>query len=92
MVIVCSEYSLQIQPETSSVEEEVVLFLDKITNFPRYTTGTEEDVGANLIGPYAGGDIAVHLLTRAGVLGIVEVEDESGETLASMSSKEGLHG
>ena len=26
MVIVCSEYSLQIQPETSSVEEEVVLF------------------------------------------------------------------
>ena len=26
LVIVCSEYSLQIQPETSSVEEEVVLF------------------------------------------------------------------
>ena len=64
MVIVCSEYSLQIQPETSSVEEEVVLFLDKITNFPRYTTGTEEDIGANLKGPYAGGDIAVYHLTR----------------------------
>ena len=64
MVIVCSEYSLQIQPETSSVEEEVVLFLDKITNFPRYTTGTKEDIGANLKGPYAGGDIAVYHLTR----------------------------
>ena len=64
MLIVCSEYSLQIKPESSSVEEEVVLFLDRITNFPGYTTGTEEDTGANLKGPYAGGDIAVFHLTR----------------------------
>ena len=64
MLIVCSEYSLQIKPESTSVEEEVVLFLDRITNFPGYTTGTEEDTGANLKGPYAGGDIAVYHLTR----------------------------
>ena len=64
MLIVCSEYSLQIKPESSSVEDEVVLFLDRITNFPGYTTGTEEDKGANLKGPYAGGDIAVYHLTQ----------------------------
>ena len=64
MVIVCSEYSLQIKPESSSAEEEVVLFLDRITNFPGYTTGTEEDTGADLKGPYAGGDIAVYHLTQ----------------------------
>ena len=64
MLIVCSEYSLQIKPESSSAEEEVVLFLDRITNFPGYTTGTEEDKGANLKGPYAGGDIAVYHLTQ----------------------------
>ena len=40
-----------------------MLFLDKITNYPRYTTGTEEDTGANLKGPYAGGDIAVYHIT-----------------------------
>ena len=51
MLIVCSEYSLQIKPESSSPEDEVVLFLDRITNFPGYTTGTEEDTGANLKGP-----------------------------------------
>ena len=64
MLIVCSEYSLQIKPESTSVEEEVVLFLDRITNFPGYATGTEEDTGANLKGPYAGGDIAVYHLTQ----------------------------
>ena len=64
MLIVCSEYSLQIKPESSSAEEEVVLFLDRITNFPGYTTGTEEDTGADLKGPYAGGDIAVYHLTQ----------------------------
>ena len=64
MLIVCSEYSLQIKPESSSAEEEVVLFLDRITNFPGYTTGTENDKGANLKGPYAGGDIAVYHLTQ----------------------------
>ena len=64
MLIVCSEYSLQIKPESSSAEEEVVLFLDRITNFPGYTTGTAEDTGADLKGPYAGGDIAVYHLTQ----------------------------
>ena len=64
MLIVCSEYSLQIKPESSSAEEEVVLFLDRITNFPGYTTGTIEDTGSNLKGPYAGGDIAVFHLTQ----------------------------
>ena len=33
MVIVCSEYSLQIQPETSSLEEEVVLLPKIGTSF-----------------------------------------------------------
>ena len=79
MLIVCSEYSLQIKPESSSVEEEVVLFLDRITNFPGYATGTEEDTGANLKGPYAGGDIAVYHLTR-----------ESLELLKSKMDKEKL--
>ena len=79
MLIVCSEYSLQIKPESSSVEEEVVLFLDRITNFPGYATGTEEDTGANLKGPYAGGDIAVYHLTQ-----------ESLELLKSKMDKEKL--
>ena len=57
----------------------MVLFLDKITNFPGYTTGTEEDTGANLKGPYAGGDIAVYHLTQ-----------ESLELLKSKMDKEKL--
>ena len=40
----------------------MVLYLDKITNHPRYSPGTQEDIGANLKGPYAGGDIAVYHL------------------------------
>ena len=62
LTIVCNEYSLVIQPEASSKEEEVVLYLDKITNHPSYSPGTPEDIGANLKGPYAGGDIAVYHL------------------------------
>ena len=40
----------------------MVLYLDKITNHPSYSPGTQEDIGANLKGPYAGGDIAVYHL------------------------------
>ena len=61
--IVCSEYSLAIQPEQVSVEKEVVLKIRKITNFPGYQQGTNEDTGENLKGPYAGGDIAVYHIT-----------------------------
>lgn len=63
LTIVCNEYSLMIKPEASSVEEEVVLYLDRITNHPSYSPGTPADTGANIKGPYAGGDIAVYHLT-----------------------------
>ena len=63
MNIVCSEYSLAIQPEQVSEEEEVVLKIRKITNYPGYQQGTNEDTGENLKGPYAGGDIAVYHIT-----------------------------
>ena len=61
--IVCSEWSLAVQPEQVSAEEELVLQIDKITNFPGYEQGTDDDTGANLKGPYAGGDIAVYHIT-----------------------------
>ena len=63
MNIVCSEFSLAIQPEQVSVEKEVVLEIRKITNFPGYQQGTNEDKGEDLKGPYAGGDIAVYHIT-----------------------------
>ena len=63
MNIVCSEYSLAIQPEQVSEEKEVVLKIRKITNYPGYQQGTNEDTGQNLKGPYAGGDIAVYHVT-----------------------------
>ena len=63
MNIVCSEYSLAIQPEQVSVEKEVVLKIRKITNYPGYQQGTNKDTGENLKGPYAGGDIAVYHIT-----------------------------
>ena len=63
MNIVCSEYSLAIQPEQVSVEKEVVLKIRKITNYPGYQQGTDKDTGANRKGPYAGGDIAVYHIT-----------------------------
>ena len=62
LTIVCNEYSLLIQPEANSEEEEVVLYLDRITNHPSYSPGTPADTGANMKGPYAGGDIAVYHL------------------------------
>ena len=58
--IVCSEFSLAIQPEQASLEKELVLKIVAITNFPGYRQGTKEDRGENLKGPYAGGDIAVY--------------------------------
>ena len=61
--IVCSEFSLAVQPEQVSVEKEVVLQIRKITNHPGYQQGTNEDTGENLKGPYAGGDIAVYHIT-----------------------------
>ena len=61
--IVCSEYSLAILPEQVSPEEELVLQIEQVTNFPGYEQGMEGDVGENLKGPYAGGDIAVYHLT-----------------------------
>ena len=61
--IVCSEYSLAIQPEQVSPEKELVLKIERITNFPGYKQGTEEDTEENLKGPYAGGDIAVYHIT-----------------------------
>ena len=62
MTIVCNEYSLMIKPEKDSVEEEVVLYLDRVTNYPGYSPGTPADTGADMKGPYAGGDIAVYHL------------------------------
>ena len=60
--IVCSQSSIQVKPEAGSNEETQVLHLAKITNHPNYSPGTEKDVGADLKGPYAGGDIAVYHL------------------------------
>ena len=60
MNIICSEYSLAVQPEQVSPENELVLKIERITNFPSYEQGTDEDTGENLKGPYAGGDIAVY--------------------------------
>ena len=62
LTIVCNEYSLLIQPEASSLEEEVVLYLDRISNHPSYSPGTPADTGPDMKGPYAGGDIAVYHL------------------------------
>ena len=61
--IVCSEYSLAIQPEQVSLEKELVLKIRNIINFPGYQQGTNEDEGENLKGPYIGGDIAVYKIT-----------------------------
>ena len=61
--IVCSEYSLAIEPEQVSREKELVLKIWKIINFPGYQQGTNKDRGENLKGPYAGGDIAVYKIT-----------------------------
>ena len=61
--IVCSEHSLAIQPEQVSPEKELVLEIMSITNFPGYQQGTESDTEENLKGPYAGGDIAVYLVS-----------------------------
>ena len=61
--IVCSEYSLAIEPEQVSPEKELVLKIWKIINFPGYQQGTNKDRGENLKGPYAGGDIAVYKIT-----------------------------
>ena len=63
MNIVCSEYSLAIQPEQVSPEKELVLNIEQIKNFPGYQQGTDEDTGENLKGPYVGGDIAVYHIT-----------------------------
>ena len=60
--IVCSQSSIQVKPEAGSNEETQVLHLEKITNHPDYSPGTTNDVGADLKGPYAGGDIAVYHL------------------------------
>ena len=61
--IVCSLSSVQVKPEADD-DERQVLDLDGIANHPSYTPGTVEDVGADLKGPYAGGDIAVYHLTE----------------------------
>ena len=61
--IVCSEDSLAIQPEQVSPEEELVLKIREIINYPGYQQGTSKDMGANPKGPYAGGDIAVYKIT-----------------------------
>ena len=39
------------------------MIIERITNFPGYEQGTNEDTGENLKGPYAGGDIAVYHIT-----------------------------
>ena len=65
MNIICSEYSLAVQPEQVSPEKELVLKIERITNFPGYEQGTDEDTGENLKGPYAGGDIAVYHIDLA---------------------------
>ena len=79
MTIVCNEYSLMIKPEGKSDEEEVVLYLDRITNYPDYSPGTPADTGADMKGPYAGGDIAVYHL-----------KNESKKRLKAAMSKEKL--
>ena len=60
--IVCSQSSVQVKPEAGSNDEKQVLHLERITNHPSYSPGTVGDIGADLKGPYAGGDIAVYHL------------------------------
>ena len=60
--IVCSQSSVQVKPEAGSNDEKQVLHLERITNHPSYSPGTNDDIGADLKGPYAGGDIAVYHL------------------------------
>ena len=79
MTIVCNEYSLMIKPGGMSKEKEVVLYLDRITNYPDYSPGTPADTGAEMKGPYAGGDIAVYHL-----------KNESKKRLKAAMSKEKL--
>ena len=62
-----------------SKEKEVVLYLDRITNYPDYSPGTPADTGAEMKGPYAGGDIAVYHL-----------KNESKKRLKAAMSKEKL--
>ena len=50
------------KPEAGSNEERQVLHLERIDNHPNYSTGTVDDKGADMKGPYAGGDIAVYHL------------------------------
>ena len=54
---------MAIEPEQVSQEKELVLKIWKIINFPGYQQGTNKDMGENLRGPYAGGDIAVYKIT-----------------------------
>ena len=63
--IICSEYSLTIEPEQDSDEDETVVDIERIVNHPDYDPGTPADLGADLKGPYAGSDIAVYHLTAA---------------------------
>jgi hypothetical protein len=65
--IVCGQYNIDAIPEAFTPEEEKVLKVIKITNHPWYTPGTNEDVGANVKGPYAGNDISVYHVDDAGV-------------------------
>ena len=79
MTIVCNEYSLMIKPQAMSKEVEVVLYLDRFTNYPGYSPGTPADTGSDMKGPYAGGDIAVYHL-----------KSESKKRLKAAMSKEKL--
>ena len=58
--IVCSQYNVDVIPESFTEENEKILTVTKITNHPDYDPGTDEDDGANLKGPYAGNDISVY--------------------------------
>ena len=81
MNIVCSENSLQIQPEQSSPEEELVLYIEDIVNHPKYEQGTVEDKGADMKGPYAGAGIAVYHLTEQSKKNAKERMDNKKDTL-----------
>ena len=78
---VCSDNSLQIQPEQSSTEEELVLHIKDIVNHPSYEQGTNADKGAHMKGPYAGADIAVYHLTEKSKHNAKEQMRKKKETL-----------
>ena len=58
--IVCNQHNVDAIPEGITEEEERVLDIIRITNYPEFTPGNDNDLRSNKKGPFAGYDISVY--------------------------------